>query len=80
VGDTLYGASSAIVPRAEFARLPRLTLPRNFLHAAELEFAHPTTGERISLVSNLPPDLKNFMAQLAPPPVSQDALEEGPEG
>ena len=31
VGDTLYGASSVIVPRAQFARLPRLTLQRNFL-------------------------------------------------
>jgi 23S rRNA pseudouridine1911/1915/1917 synthase len=68
VGDTLYGASSALTPAAEFARLPRLVLPRNFLHAAELEFAHPASGERITLVSNLPADLKDFMAQLAPPP------------
>jgi 23S rRNA pseudouridine1911/1915/1917 synthase len=75
VGDTLYGASSAIVALPEAAKqargggLPRLVLPRNFLHAAELEFAHPVTGERISLVSNLPADLKDFMAQLTPPPV-----------
>jgi 23S rRNA pseudouridine1911/1915/1917 synthase len=73
VGDTLYGASSAIVAPPEGAKqargLPRLVLPRNFLHAAELEFAHPVTGERISLVSNLPADLKDFMAQLAPPNV-----------
>jgi 23S rRNA pseudouridine1911/1915/1917 synthase len=65
VGDTLYGAPSAIVPLATAAnRLPRLVLPRNFLHAAELEFAHPGSGERLSLVSNLPADLKQFMAQL----------------
>ena len=73
VGDTLYGASSAIVPLPEGAKrargLPRLALGRNFLHAAELEFAHPVTGERLSLVSNLPADLKDFMAQLAPPNV-----------
>jgi 23S rRNA pseudouridine1911/1915/1917 synthase len=69
VGDTLYGACSAIAPLAAGAsRLPRLVLPRNFLHAAELEFAHPASGERLSLVSNLPADLKDFMAQLAPPP------------
>jgi 23S rRNA pseudouridine1911/1915/1917 synthase len=69
VGDTLYGAPSAIAPLAAAAsRLPRLVLPRNFLHAAELEFAHPGTGERLSLVSNLPADLKQFMAQLAPAP------------
>jgi 23S rRNA pseudouridine1911/1915/1917 synthase len=67
VGDMLYGASSEIVPLPEGTKrgLQRLTLGRNFLHAAELEFAHPVTGERLSLVSNLPVDLKDFMAQLA---------------
>jgi 23S rRNA pseudouridine1911/1915/1917 synthase len=64
VGDTLYGAASAIAPKQEHSRLLRLTLERNFLHAAELEFVHPNTGERLSLVSNLPADLKAFMAQL----------------
>jgi 23S rRNA pseudouridine1911/1915/1917 synthase len=69
VGDTLYGAPSAIAPQAAAAsRLPRLVLSRNFLHAAELEFAHPGSGEPLSLVSNLPSDLKQFMAQLAPAP------------
>jgi len=81
VGDTLYGAAAAIVPHdgvrhQRGARvLPRLTLDRNFLHAAELEFAHPSTGERLTLVSNLPPDLKAFMARLA----AQD-LSEPPVG
>jgi 23S rRNA pseudouridine1911/1915/1917 synthase len=74
VGDTLYGASSVITALPEGAKhvrggFPKLVLPRNFLHAAELEFAHPVTGERISLVSNLPADLKDFMAQLDPPNV-----------
>jgi 23S rRNA pseudouridine1911/1915/1917 synthase len=69
VGDTLYGAPLAIAPLAAAAtRLPRLVLPRNFLHAAELEFAHPGSGQPLSLVSNLPADLKQFMAQLAPAP------------
>ena len=76
VGDTLYGAASAIAPLAGTGGLPRLVLPRNFLHAAELEFAHPVSGERLTLVSNLPADLKDFMAQLAPPPaVKGNALE-----
>lgn len=72
VGDTLYGAASGIAAQ-EGSRhqrparvLPRLTLDRNFLHAAELEFVHPGTGERLTLVSNLPGDLKAFMAQLNP--------------
>ena len=56
VGDTLYGAPAAIAPvGAAASRLPRLVLQRNFLHAAELEFAHPGSGEGISLVSILPP-------------------------
>jgi 23S rRNA pseudouridine1911/1915/1917 synthase len=65
VGDTLYGASAAIVPLEGAGKLPRLVLGRNFLHAAELEFAHPGGSERLSLVSNLPADLKAFLAQLA---------------
>jgi 23S rRNA pseudouridine1911/1915/1917 synthase len=65
VGDTLYGAASTIAPSAAHGGLPRLVLPRNFLHAAELEFAHPMSGDRLSMVSNLPPDLKDFMALLA---------------
>jgi 23S rRNA pseudouridine1911/1915/1917 synthase len=75
VGDTLYGASTAIVPLEGLkqGRGPRLVLPRNFLHAAELEFAHPTTGERLSLVSHLPADLKDFMAQLTPSPAAPQA-------
>jgi 23S rRNA pseudouridine1911/1915/1917 synthase len=77
VGDTLYGAATTIVPRPEFSRLPRLALERNFLHAAELEFAQPLSGERLTLVSNLPPDLKDFMTQLSSAPVagSKSVLE-----
>jgi 23S rRNA pseudouridine1911/1915/1917 synthase len=70
VGDTLYGAASAIVGLNSVPQgsVPRLVLPRNFLHAAELEFTHPTTGERLTLVSNLPADLKEFMGKLGHQP------------
>jgi 23S rRNA pseudouridine1911/1915/1917 synthase len=74
VGDTLYGAASSIAPLAGTGGLPRLLLPRNFLHAAELEFAHPGSGERLTLVSNLPADLKDFMSQLMPPPAVKGML------
>jgi 23S rRNA pseudouridine1911/1915/1917 synthase len=37
--------------------VPGLGLRRQFLHAAELAFAHPVTGERIEVASALPPDL-----------------------
>jgi 23S rRNA pseudouridine1911/1915/1917 synthase len=64
VGDTLYGASTTIAPTAARSRLPGLVLSRNFLHAAELEFAHPRSGQNVTLVSNLPADLKDFMGKL----------------
>jgi 23S rRNA pseudouridine1911/1915/1917 synthase len=64
VGDALYGA-----PREMRARRGRATdeggaisLPRNFLHAAQLEVVHPRTGERIALKSPLPPELQAFLA------------------
>jgi 23S rRNA-/tRNA-specific pseudouridylate synthase len=41
-----------------------LSLIRNFLHAAELELQHPRTGEKLSLNSDLPPELLKFLATL----------------
>ena len=37
---------------------------RQALHAAELGFAHPISGERLSFVSPLPPDLDQLLARL----------------
>jgi 23S rRNA pseudouridine1911/1915/1917 synthase len=44
VGDRAYG-------------VPGLGLERQFLHATRLAFPHPTTGERLEIVSPLPPEL-----------------------
>jgi 23S rRNA pseudouridine1911/1915/1917 synthase len=55
VGDTTYGAPKQA--RGKNA----VTAPRNFLHAAELEFKHPRTGDTISLKSELPQELQEFM-------------------
>jgi 23S rRNA pseudouridine955/2504/2580 synthase len=46
-------------------------LKRMFLHAWRLQFNHPASGERIELMSALPPDLKKFAdhAPIAPAPV-----------
>jgi 23S rRNA pseudouridine1911/1915/1917 synthase len=41
-----------------------ITLPRNFLHAAELEFRHPRTGEAVALKSELPEELQEFLKRL----------------
>jgi 23S rRNA pseudouridine1911/1915/1917 synthase len=71
VGDTLYGAPAKIIalPLSTTRKAPRevLELGRNFLHSAELEFAHPTTGKIISLTSPLPEVLADFLARLRDP-------------
>jgi 23S rRNA pseudouridine1911/1915/1917 synthase len=51
VGDQTYG-----VPGAE--------LSRQFLHAAELSFPHPFSGEPIEAHSELPPDLEAALERL----------------
>jgi 23S rRNA pseudouridine1911/1915/1917 synthase len=61
VGDTLYTAPAEI-------RGPKggsnLTLGRQFLHAARLEFRQPTSGEPISFESKLPNELQLLLAEL----------------
>jgi 23S rRNA pseudouridine1911/1915/1917 synthase len=52
VGDPTYGV-----------REP--PLERQFLHATELAFPHPFTGERLETVSELPADLASFLADLS---------------
>jgi 23S rRNA pseudouridine1911/1915/1917 synthase len=50
VGDPIYG------------RVQRPLPPRQFLHAAHLEFRHPTTGEWLTFDAPLPDDLASFLA------------------
>ena len=42
----------------------KIRLGRNFLHAAELEFAHPITGKPLALQSPLPAELEHFLKRL----------------
>jgi 23S rRNA pseudouridine1911/1915/1917 synthase len=53
VGDPVYGE-----------RGTTLGLTRPFLHAAELSFDHPSTGDRMTFRSPLPPDLSTWLATL----------------
>jgi 23S rRNA pseudouridine1911/1915/1917 synthase len=55
VGDSTYGD-----------RRTTLGLGRPFLHAAELSFDHPDTGERVTFGSPLPADLATLLATLQP--------------
>ncbi|MDE2852883.1 MAG: RluA family pseudouridine synthase [Chloroflexota bacterium] len=53
VGDAVYGR-----------RKQRLKMKRLFLHAHELAFDHPESGERMGFVSELPVGLADVMAKL----------------
>jgi len=55
LGDPTYGD-----------RRTTLGLERPFLHAAELSFDHPTTGDRLAFTSPLPADLSSLLATLEP--------------
>jgi len=68
VGDTLYGAHARLTVMPSRQRTDPEpdcpTLKRNFLHAAELEFEHPKTGEKVHLKSPLPRELQSLLAQI----------------
>ncbi|WP_228845434.1 RluA family pseudouridine synthase [Phototrophicus methaneseepsis] len=53
VGDIVYGY-----------RKQRTGLKRQFLHASELAFDHPATGERLHFTSELPVGLQNILDKL----------------
>ena len=60
VGDALYGAGGArgiSGPAQRWARELAKRVPRQFLHAAELAFAHPLSGEALRFEAALPADL-----------------------
>jgi 23S rRNA pseudouridine1911/1915/1917 synthase len=77
VGDSLYGAPKQLTVtvsgesthkvqhRVDAQPRPSvISLPRNFLHAARLELAHPRTGKTISLQTPLPKELQDFLVKL----------------
>jgi 23S rRNA pseudouridine1911/1915/1917 synthase len=51
VGDKLYGAASS-------------ELGRYFLHARQITFTSPSSGERITVAAPLPVDLENYLGTL----------------
>ncbi|HTZ89315.1 MAG TPA: RluA family pseudouridine synthase [Alloacidobacterium sp.] len=67
VGDTLYGAPARIaVPQKgkSTTEAESMSLDRNFLHAAELAFAHPRTGKLLELSAPLPLELEDILTRL----------------
>jgi 23S rRNA pseudouridine1911/1915/1917 synthase len=79
VGDTVYGAPETIkeisgkrpspkkrekdVPPRQGKSAP-MTLSRNFLHSAELDFRHPRSGELTAFKAELPPELQDFLQEI----------------
>jgi 23S rRNA pseudouridine1911/1915/1917 synthase len=53
VGDLTYGADPVLARR--------LGLSRQWLHARELAFEHPSTGQQLRVVSPYPPDLQHAL-------------------
>lgn len=60
VGDLTYGADPALAAR--------LGLTRQWLHARELAFTHPTTGDEVRFVSDYPDDLAHALEVLGDKP------------
>lgn len=53
VGDEMYGADPTLASK--------LGLVRQWLHACELEFEHPSSGQRVRLTSAYAPDLQTAL-------------------
>jgi 23S rRNA pseudouridine1911/1915/1917 synthase len=66
VGDRVYGGRLAL-PKGASERLRSVLreFPRQALHAARLEFAHPATGRALECRSPLPADLQQLLEALA---------------
>ncbi len=60
LGDPVYGRT----PKRLRPLLERLGFARQALHAAELGFVHPLTGEMLRFGSDLPPDMAELIDQL----------------
>jgi 23S rRNA pseudouridine1911/1915/1917 synthase len=69
-GDTLYGAPREVRPKSG----PPLSLNRNFLHASELQFAHPRSQNVLSFSRPIPEQLSNFLQLLETNPAGQKRL------
>jgi 23S rRNA pseudouridine1911/1915/1917 synthase len=65
VGDTLYGAPREMKTRSgKQEDSGAISLPRNFLHAAQLELTHPRTGVALAFKSPLPTELQAFLSSI----------------
>ena len=61
VGDPVYGRA----PKQLRELLDQLDFRRQALHAAELAFSHPVTGERLHFSAELPTDMRELIDEAA---------------
>jgi 23S rRNA pseudouridine1911/1915/1917 synthase len=69
VGDTLYGAPGTLKAapgKRKTGMKQEVSAPRNFLHAAEIEFKHPVTGKQLSFTAPFADDLRDFLSRIQP--------------
>lgn len=66
VGDELYGSGRENNVQDVQLRARIRKLNRHFLHAEQLGFRHPQTGEQMRFVAPLPFELTQFLAALEP--------------
>ena len=64
VGDAVYGAAKELKRVGNAISPAVLTLERNFLHAAAIEFQQPRTGELVKLEAPLPEELVEFLEKV----------------
>lgn len=64
VGDSVYGGRIGRGSLAPDLRAALLAFPRQALHARELEFAHPVSGERLSFTAEPPADIQSLLQRL----------------
>jgi 23S rRNA pseudouridine1911/1915/1917 synthase len=62
VGDTMYGAPRDIAGYQ--SSTTSVSLPRNFLHAAAIEFRHPMGNAPLAFVQPLPEELARFLRRI----------------
>jgi 23S rRNA pseudouridine1911/1915/1917 synthase len=60
VGDSLYGAARELSGKSG----AKISLPRNFLHSAELAFTHPRSRENLRFSIPIPEALRQFLGRL----------------
>lgn len=61
LADPIYGARKG---RARPAEGPGVAFPRQALHASEIRFAHPSSGEPVAISAPLPADMSALLREL----------------